>query len=328
MKKTALVTGGAGFIGSHLTELLLKKKFKVTVIDNFSSGRKYNLSKVINNKNLKLKKIDINNLKPNNIIFKNIDYVFHLAGKGDIVPSIQKPSSYFQTNVQGTINVLECCRNFNVKKIIYAASSSCYGIAETPTSEKNKINTKYPYALSKYLGEKCVSHWSKIYKLPFISIRIFNAYGPRVKTTGVYGALFGVLFKQKLLSKPFTVVGNGKQKRDFLYVTDVANAFYKSAITNIKNEIFNLGSGKPISILEIVSLIGGKIIFVPRRPGEPEVTHANIAKIKKKLKWSPKISIRQGVKTMMQNINDWKDAPLWDKKSIKIATKDWFKYLS
>jgi len=328
MKKKVIITGGAGFIGSHLVELLLKKNFKVVVIDNFFSGRIKNLIHLSNNKNLIIEKKNINKINPNDKSFKNVSYVFHLAGRGDIVPSIQNPSQYFETNVQGTINILECCRYHKVKKIIYAASSSCYGLAKTPTSEDHKIDTKYPYALSKYMGEKCILHWSKIYKVPFVSIRIFNAYGTRVKTTGVYGALFGVFLKQKLLNKPLTIVGNGRQKRDFLYVTDVANAFYKAATSKVQNEIFNLGFGNPTSVLEIAKLIGGKLTYIPKRPGEPDVTHANTDKIRKKLKWYPKICIEEGVKIMLKNINDWKDAPLWDKKNINIATKDWFKYLS
>lgn len=326
--KKVVVTGGAGFIGSHLVELLIKKKFNVIVIDNFSTGRKSNLKDFIKTKKLTILNKDIVYIKKNDPIFKNCLYVFHLAGKGDIVPSIQDPSIYMKTNIQGTINILECCRFHKIKKIIYAASSSCYGLAKTPTTEKDKIDTRYPYALSKYFGEQCILHWSKVYGIPFISIRIFNAYGTRVKTTGVYGALFGVLLKQKLSKKTLTIVGNGMQKRDFCYVTDVVDAFYRAATFKVKNKIFNLGSGNPIKIIDIAKLIGGKIIFLPKRPGEPDITHANISKIKKYLKWKPKISISEGLKKMLDNINDWQDAPLWTKNKIQVATKDWFKYLS
>ena len=167
-------------------------------------------------------------------IFNNVSYVFHLAGKGDIVPSIENPLNYMTTNVIGTTKVLENCRNQKIKKFVYAASSSCYGLASTPTNESHKISPEYPYALSKLMGEQACFHWSKVYKIPTISIRIFNAYGPRVKTTGVYGAVFGVFFKQKLENKPLTLVGNGLQRRDFLNVKDVANAFYMSAISKKK----------------------------------------------------------------------------------------------
>ena len=177
------------------------------------------------------------------------------------------------------------------------------------------------------MGEKLCFHWHKLYKLPVISIRIFNAYGPRVKTTGVYGAVFGVFFKQKLENKPYTIVGNGNQKRDFTYVTDVVEAFYKAASSNYSGEIFNLGTGKPNSINYLVKILGGRKIYIPKRPGEPNITCANPKKIKKKLNWKPKIRFVNGVKIMLKDINNWKTAPLWTPNSIKKATKTWFGYM-
>ena len=231
------------------------------------------------------------------------------------------------TNVMGTVKVLEAARKAKVKKFVYAASSSCYGLAKTPTSEIHKINPLYPYAMSKYQGEKLCFHWSKLYNLPVNSLRIFNAYGPRVRTTGAYGAVFGVFFKQKLENKPFTVVGNGNQKRDFVFVTDVVNAFYKAATNKVSGQIFNLGSGKPKSVNELVKILGGKKIYIPKRPGEPNITHADTRKIKKTLKWSPKISFKDGVTEMLKDINNWKSAPLWNSISIKRATKSWFYFM-
>lgn len=326
--KISVVTGGAGFIGSHLVDLLLKKGFEVRVIDNFSGGHIDNLKKHKDNKNLKVKNIDILKINFKDKIFHNSMYIFHFAGIGDIVPSIENPIAYMNTNIMGTINILEAARYNNVKKFVYAASSSCYGLADTPTKENHLINPEYPYALSKNMGEQSVMHWNKVYKLPVVSIRIFNAYGKRVRTTGAYGAVFGVFFKQKIAGKPFTVVGNGDQKRDFIYVTDVAEAFFKAAVSKYKNEIFNLGEGKPKSINRLIELMGGgKTINLPVRPGEPDITLANINKIKKYLDWKPKISFEQGVKSMLLNIDNWKNAPLWDKKSIKKATRLWFKYM-
>ena len=328
-KKVAIVTGGAGFIGSHLVDLLIKKKFSVRVLDNLSGGRLENLKQHKNNKNLLFKKIDISKMKLNEKIFKDAQYDFHLAGKGDIVPSIENPYEYMMTNVIGTTRVIENCRNKNIKKFIYAASSSCYGKAKTPTDESHHISPEYPYALSKYIGEQTCFHWSKVYKIPTISIRIFNAYGTRVKTTGVYGAVFGVFFKQKLENKPLTLVGNGLQRRDFLNVKDVAKAFYMSALSNKFNEIYNLGSGKPKTILKLINLIKGKkIVKLPKRPGEPDCTWANITKIKRHIGWKPEISFENGVNEMLGEIQNWKNAPLWNKKNIKKATKTWFKYLS
>ena len=323
----ALVSGGGGFIGSHLVDILLKQGYEVRVIDNFSTGRESNLKKHYNNSKLKIEKIDINSLEKENKIFKDVNLVFHLAGIGEIVPSIEEPLSYISTNVIGTTKILEASQNNLVNKFIYAASSSCYGSATTPTNEDHPIQTEYPYALSKYLGEQTSLHWCKVYKLPVLSMRIFNAYGPRVRTTGSYGAVFGVFLKQKLSNKPLTIVGNGKQKRDFLYVTDVANAFYKAAISEYKNEIFNLGGGNPKTILYLADLISTEKVFIPERPGEPDCTWANISKITKNLGWEPEVSFEKGVQTMLDNINDWYDAPLWNEENIKEATKSWFKYL-
>ncbi len=329
-KKISIVTGGAGFIGSHLVDRLAKENHIVRIIDDLSGGHEKNLIYHKKNKNISLEKKNILKINNKSSIFKDVDYIFHFAGKGDIVPSIEDPKKYMQTNVMGTINLLEGSRYNNKSKFIYAASSSCYGLASTPTRENHKIQPQYPYALSKYMGEQNVFHWSKVYNLPVISIRIFNAYGTRVRTTGAYGAVFGVFFKQKLSNKPFTIVGNGKQRRDFVYVTDVAEAFFKTAKSKVCNEIFNLGAGNPQSISKLVNLIDPKNpkIFIPKRPGEPDITWANISKITSMVKWKPKIQFEKGVKLMIKDIKSWKDAPLWEKDSIEKATKSWFKYMS
>ena len=326
-KIISLVTGGSGFIGSHVVDLLISKNHEVRIIDDLSGGNLKNINHHFKNKNLKFKKLDINKLKSNEVFFKNVDHVYHFAGKGDIVPSIENPILYFKTNTIGTANVLEACKYNKIKRFVYAASSSCYGIAKTPTKEDHPINPLYPYALSKYLGENLTFHWSKVYKVEVNSIRIFNVYGPRVKTSGVYGAVFGVFFKQILSNRPLTIVGNGKQKRDFLYVTDAAQAFYKLNNSKRVNEIYNLGAGKPTSINYLASMLSKKIIKIPQRPGEPKVTFAKIQKIKKHLGWKPIIKFEDGVKLMLKDLKKWKSAPLWNPKTIKKATKVWFKYM-
>ena len=322
----AIVTGGFGFIGSHLVEFLLSKNFKVIVIDNLSTGKKENLKNSI--KKIKFVKADISNKKKIIKHFKGVDFVFHLAALADIVPSIQNPNEYFRSNVDGTLSILECCRKNKVKKIIYTASASCYGITKKfPTNENSKIELMYPYALTKWLGEQIVMHWTKIYKINANSLRLFNVYGPRSRSNSNYGAVFGVFLAQKLSNKPFTIVGNGKQTRDFTFVTDVVEAMYKACKSNISGQIFNVGSEKEISVNYIVKLLGGKKINIPKRPGEPDRSLADIKKIKKYLKWSPKVSIEQGIDRLLKNINFWKKAPIWTPKKIDIATKDWFKYL-
>lgn len=327
-----LITGGAGFIGSHLCDYLLQLKStkKIIIIDNLKDGSKKNLHLSLSSKKVRLCKRDIKNKKKIFNLFKNINVVFHLAAQSDIVPSIENPVEYFESNVNGSLNILEAMRKHNVKKIVFAASSSCYGIPKsTPTKEIDQIDSRYPYAFSKNIAEQMIIHWSRVYKINYISLRLFNVYGPRSRTNSAYGAALGVFMKQKLSNSPYTVVGDGKQKRDFIHVRDVAKAFYKAGVTSYKNKIFNVGSGKPITVNYLLKLIGGKHkVYVPKRPGEPNVTHANIEKIKKFLKWTPKISIEQGVKNVLENINYWKNAPLWDKNNIKAATKDWFKYLS
>ena len=326
-KKVAIVTGGAGFIGSHMVDFLLKKKYIVNVFDNLTGGRVENLKHHFKNKNFHFEKKDICKINYNHKFFFKCDYIFHFAGVGDIVPSIENPIKYLNANILGTAKMLYAAKKASVRKFIYAASSSCYGLAKTPTSEKHKINPLYPYAMSKYLGEKLCFHWQSLYDLPVNSIRIFNAYGPRVKTTGVYGAVFGVFFKQKLENKPFTIVGNGTQKRDFIFVTDVVEAFYKASQTKMSGQIFNLGTGKPNSINNLVKILGGNKVFIPSRPGEPNVTCANPKKIKRLLKWKPKVKFETGVKIMLKDIQKWKSAPLWSPQTIKKATKLWFKHM-
>jgi UDP-glucose 4-epimerase len=325
MKYLSLVTGGAGFIGSNLVERLLNKKHKVIVIDNFSTGRKSNLKK---NKNLRIINCDIANYTEIEKYFKNVDFVFHMAGLADIVPSIESPEKYFKSNVVGTFNVLHASNKFRIKKFIYAASASCYGFPEKfPTNELSKIQPMYPYALTKWQGEELVKHFNKIYKLPTISLRFFNIYGPKSRTSGTYGAVFGVFLAQKIAKKPLTIVGSGNQTRDFLHVSDLITLILKSAYSKITGEIYNVAGGKEIKVNKIAKLIGGKTVFIPKRPGEPDRSLADIRKVKKDFNWSPKISIEKGVKDLLNKIDYWKSAPVWTPSKINKATKIWFDLL-
>jgi UDP-glucose 4-epimerase len=323
-----VVTGGSGFIGSHLVEQLLKEDHHVHVIDNLATGRLSNLQSVSDNVNLKMHDVDITNVDALKQIFNNVDWVFHLAALADIVPSIENPLPYHLTNVSGTLSVLEAARQCEIKRLVYAASSSCYGIPEKyPTPESSPIMPMYPYALTKYLGEQYVMHWAKTYGLPCISLRLFNVYGPRVRTSGSYGAVFGVFLAQKLAEKPLTIVGDGTQTRDFTFVTDVADAFIKAASSNFSSEIFNVGSGHTYSINLLAELLQSDSIHIPKRPGEPECTFADTTKIKSLLEWSPRVDFECGVNLMLTNISDWNEAPVWDPESIDSATRSWFKYL-
>jgi UDP-glucose 4-epimerase len=327
-RRTAVVTGGAGFIGSHMVDLLIGRGFKVRVIDNLVGGREANVAHHKNNPDFVFEHNDIRAYQPGASLFKEVDYVIHFAGIGDIVPSIERPMEYMSANVQGTVHMLECARHAGAKKFVYAASSSCYGLASTPTREDHPIQPQYPYALSKYQGEQAAFHWHKVYELPVNSVRIFNAYGTRSRTSGAYGAVFGVFLKQKLAGKPFTVVGDGTQTRDFLYVTDVAEAFLLAAETDRTGEVWNLGAGNPQSVNRLVELLGGPVVYIPKRPGEPDCTFADIGKITRDLGWKQRVSFEEGVSRIVAEIDYWRDAPLWDPESIAQATAGWFKALA
>ena len=323
----SIVTGGAGFIGSNLVDELVKLGHKVIVLDNLNTGRLSNLSQVKDK--IEFVNLDISkNSEVLNNCFSGVDQVFHLAGLADIVPSITNPSNYFDINVAGTFNVLEAAKKNNVKKFIYAASASCYGIPEKfPTDENSKIKTEYPYALTKFLGEQLVLHWAKVYNMSNISLRFFNVYGPRSRTTGAYGAVFGVFLAQKLANKPLTIVGDGNQTRDFVHVYDVVDALIKAAKSGKIGSVYNVGAGKETSVNSIASMVGGDKVNIPKRPGEPDRSLADISKIKKDLNWDPQISIKEWIKMLLENINNWKDAPVWTPDSINEATKTWFKFL-
>jgi UDP-glucose 4-epimerase len=325
----ALVTGGCGFIGSHIVDRLLTDNNEVVVIDNCSTGRLKNLEHQKENSKLSVHVYDINDVENTDSLYQNIDVVFHIAALADIVPSIEMPDHYYHSNVNGTFNVLELCRKHQVKRVVYAASSSCYGIPDNyPTSESAPIRPQYPYALTKNIGEQLCMHWAQVYGMNITANRFFNVYGTRSRTSGTYGAVFGVFLAQKLNNKPYTIVGNGSQTRDFTYVTDVAEACYQVSLRNdLSGEIFNVGSGHTYSVNQLVDLLGGERVYIPKRPGEPDCTFADITHIRQKVGWEPKVPLELGVAKILENIDYWKEAPVWDPSSIAKATEGWFKYL-
>lgn len=326
--KKALVTGGAGFIGSHLVERLLALGHDVSVIDNFVADSEKNLAAVRDHPRLIVHHADVAAAETIVPMLAGVDWVFHLAALADIVPSIQHPLRYHRANVDGTVSVLEAARAGGVKRFIYAASSSCYGIPDVlPTPESAPLRPMYPYALSKYIGEQYVRHWHQTYGLPAISLRLFNVFGPRARSSGTYGAVFGVFLAQKLAGKPFTVVGDGTQTRDFTFVTDTAEAFVAAAQSDVSGEVMNVGSGNTYSINRLVELLGGETIHLPKRPGEPAGTFGDSRKISRLLGWKPSLTFEDGVRIMLENIDDWREAPVWSEEGIKEATADWFRFL-
>lgn len=324
-----LVTGGAGFIGSHLAERLLAEGHQVAVLDNLSAGRLKNLSHLSDREGLSVHRADVEDLEGIRPLFDGVDWVFHLAALADIVPSIVSPLAYHRANVGGTASVLEASRGAGVKRFVYAASSSCYGLPKIfPTPETAEIQPQYPYALTKHVGEQYVLHWGRVYGLPILSLRLFNVYGPRSRTSGAYGAVFGVFLAQKLHGEPFTVVGDGTQSRDFTFVSDVVEAMVMAARSDLRQEALNVGSGQTYSVNRLVELLGGQVVHVPKRPGEPDRTHADISKIQRLLGWQPKVSFENGVRVMLENIEYWREAPLWTPEAIAEATRAWFQHLS
>jgi len=322
----AIVTGGAGFIGSHLVDALLEQGIKVVVLDNFSTGRVENLDHV--QAHIEIHECDIATVDSWTRLIKKNDLVFHLAALADIVPSIQMPAPYFRANVNGTFNLLQVCSEVGVARFIYAASSSCYGIPDIyPTPESAQIKPQYPYALTKRIGEELVLHWCQVYKLPAISTRFFNVYGPRSRTSGTYGAVLGVFLAQKLSGKPFTIVGDGEQTRDFTYVTDICSALIAVAMSNKVGKAYNVGSGQCVSVNRLADLLVGEKTYIPKRPGEPDCTFADISAIRREIGWEPKIIIEDGITKVLREIEYWRNAPIWTPDSIALATSDWFKLL-
>ncbi len=333
MSKQSLdvVTGGAGFIGSHLVDRLIAEGRRVRVIDNLASGQVRNIEQHKNNPHLELIVGDVSDYELMQQSCKGAERIFHLAARADIVPSIVNPLEYYRANVDGTFAMLEAARSNDVKRFIYIASSSSYGFPEVvPTPETAKIAAQYPYALTKRLGEELAIHWHQVYQLPVVSLRFFNVYGPRARTSGSYGAVFGVFLAQLLANQPLTIVGDGNQTRDFTFVSDVVDAIVCAANSSVSGEIFNVGSGRaPVSVNRLVELLGAKeTVHIPKRPGEPDVTWADVSKIQTMLQWHAKVPIEEGVKIMLDNIGYWRDAPVWTPDSIADATRVWFKCLA
>jgi UDP-glucose 4-epimerase len=323
-----LVTGGAGFIGSHLCELLVAQGHEVLALDSLVSGRLQNLKTIAGQPGMRFVQADICDSAAIAPYFEGVDWVFHLAGLADIVPSIEQPAQYFQTNVTGTLHVLEAARRCGAKRLVYAASSSSYGVPDVyPTPETYPIKPLYPYALTKHMGEELVLHWARVYQMPAMSLRLFNVYGTRSRTSGAYGAVFGVFLAQKLHGQPFTVVGDGRQTRDFTFVTDVARAFLAAAESGLSGLALNVGSGDHYSVNRLIELLGGDVVHIPRRPGEPDCTFADVSQIRRLLGWQAQVSLERGVQTLLNNIDAWREAPVWVQASIDRATATWFHHL-
>ena len=300
-----LITGGAGFIGSHLSENLKNDKRikKIYIIDNLISGSKKNISGILKDKKIKFIKQDIKNINKIKNYFKNVSVVFHLAGLVDVANSINNPLKYLKNNLLGTLNILECMKIYNVKKIIFAASSSCYGNAgKNSINESQKVEPESPYAYSKNSAEELIKLFSKINKTNFVSLRLFNVYGPRAKMTGNYASVISIFLRQKKNNKPLTIVGDGNQSRDFVHVLDVVEAFKKASFSKNKNKVYNIGTGKSETINKIAKIFGGKKKFISKRAGDLRFSKAKISKVKKDLKWIPKKKLNKSIQELIKNL--------------------------
>lgn len=300
LKNKVLVTGGCGFIGSHLVDLLVDNSYEVVVVDNLSAESN---SKFYYNNKAIYYPIDINDDSfPHEEIFVNCKWVFHLAAESRIGPSIKNPIRAAQINVLGTTKMLQYSRNYNVDKFVYSSTSSVYGNeCELPTNEDSPIDCLNPYSATKYSGEEMVRMYNKMYNVNSIVLRYFNVFGQRSPFTGQYAPVIGIFQRQKREGEPLTIVGTGEQRRDFIHVKDVARANFLAAIGSVNRGVFNIGSGTNISVNEIASKISTDVTFVPPREGEAKHTLADITNAIKYLNFKPTITVEDYLNNNIQD---------------------------
>lgn len=291
-----VVTGGAGFIGSHLVDALVLAGHEVHIIDDLSGGKKENV-----NPKAVFHEADIRNLEQIKPLFKNIDGVFHLAAYPSVQYSIENPVETNDINVNGTMNVLMTSKEAGVKKIVYSASGGAvYGNQEKfPADEMSLPRPKSPYGLQKYIGEHLCRLWSEIHNLPAVSLRYFNVYGPRQSDFGAYASVIPIFLKQRREGKEMTITGDGLQTRDYIHVRDVvsANILAMENENLFKGEVINIGGGKERTVLEIAEAIGGPYKFIPARI-EPRRSLSDITLAKKLLGWEPKEDFLKGIEEL------------------------------
>ncbi|MCR9202993.1 MAG: NAD-dependent epimerase/dehydratase family protein [Halobacteriovoraceae bacterium] len=325
----SLVTGAAGFLGSHLVDQLMKEGHEVIGIDNEVNGTWENLKQWLNNPRFKKVHQDINEIYPDDESFQNLDYVFHLAGIECPVTSIKNPEVFFHTNVMGTVKVCQAARqSHDLKNFLYASSSAIYGDPSTPTLEDDPIAPLTPSCLSKAQGEDTVLHWGEMYGFPTTSLRVFNSFGPRSQTKLYPGSVFNIWFKQTHDKKPLTVVGDGSHARDFISCTDVANAFYVAAKEAKDGEVYNVGSGQATELNLILNKLGNQRIQLKSQKDQPSKTWANITKFEFDCHWQPRIPLETGIEFCKDVLEDWKNSPEWDEDRLNNFFETWFEVYS
>ena len=294
--KKAIVTGGAGFIGSNLVDYLLSLGVDVTVIDNESSDAHDEFYWNPEAKNFKFDICDYDNIRD---LFEGIDIVFHLAAEARIQPTLENPVLAAQSNTVGTCTVLQCAKEAGVKRVVYSSTSAAYGLKnKLPNVEVMPNDCLNPYSVTKTAGEELCKMYTTLFGLETVVLRYFNVYGERQPIKGQYAPVIGIFYRQKNNNEPMTIVGDGTQRRDFTHVKDVVSANIQASDVskNIQGETFNIGTGENYSILEIAKLIKGEYIFIDPRLGEAKETLADNSKAKYMLNWKPHINLKNWIK--------------------------------
>ncbi len=297
MSETMLVTGGAGFIGSHLVERLIQLGYKVRVLDNLSQGHREWV-----HANAEFVEGDIVDLSLCRKVSEGVTGVFHTAAMSKVAPSIDKIEFCTEQNVIGTQNVLVAARDAKVRKVVYSASSTYYGNQPPPQIESLLPECLNPYALSKYVGEQYCELFSRLYGLPTMGLRYFNVYGPRQPSVGAYALVLGIFLRQWKAGEPLTIHGSGEQRRDFIHVKDIVEANVAAFRSKAEGTVVNVGSGTNISVKELADLISSKQILQPRRAGDAEITLADLQKTMRLLGWAPKIKFEDGIRELKESL--------------------------
>jgi len=296
MSEKVVVTGGAGFIGSHLVDGLIARGYEVGVIDNLAGGD----ARYVNPK-ATLHQVDICDLEAIKPLVVGAKYVFHLAALPRVQFSLEHPKEAHEANATGFLNVLIASHEAGVKKVVFSSSSSVYGDQDTmPLVETMTASPKSPYALHKYIGEEYAKLWSTVFSLGTVSLRYFNVYGSRQNPDGAYALVIGKFLNMKKEGKPLTITGDGKQTRDFTHVSDVVRANILSAENeNVgKGEVINIGAGINQSVNRVAELIGGHVEYIPAR-FEPHDTLADNKLAKKLLGWEPQVAFEEGMRLLI-----------------------------
>ncbi len=286
-----IVTGGAGFIGSHLVDRLVADGHEVEVVDNLLLGKKEFV-----NKKASFSKVDIRDYARLKKVFNGVEAVFHLAADPRLPVSIEDPVGTHEINVTGTLNVLLAAKESGVKKVVFSSSCAVYGDQSLPISENAIPHPLSPYGLHKLIGEEYCRLFSKLYGLKTVCLRYFNVFGPRKLATGSYPMVIPVFLSQRRKGEAMTIVGDGLQTRDYIYVSDVVEANIKALASEAEDgRAINIGSGKETSVNEIAKLIGGENINVPERPGEMKNIRADNTLARELLGWEPSITLEEGI---------------------------------